>query len=164
MNNSNLSDLSLRPLHAADVAAIASWPVYPPEFTDLDYALRAQGWLAEHLHQPDTWVFAAHQADELIAFTMMAKTSEREAEFRIALRADKIGQGLGRLITGMTLAKGFTQLGLSRVHLIVRKNNPRAIHLYQRLGFVARAACWKEINGKRVHFLEMDLLKQHYHH
>lgn len=141
---------------------IRGWPPYPPEFEDLDYALRGNGWLTAYRNRPDTLCFAAEQADELVAFTILSKTGEAEAEFRIALRADKTGQGLGNAITLMTLAKGFTEMGLSRVHLIVRKNNPVAIRLYRRLGFSERGECAKNINGKQAHFLMMDLARESY--
>jgi len=145
---------------ADDVATIAGWPAYPPEFEDLDYSLRNQGWLAEYSQRPNTWIFAVEQSGRLIAFTILSKTRDTEAEFRIALRADVIGQGLGGIITTETLAKGFGEIGLSRIHLIVRKNNPRAIRLYRRLGFTERGECWKVINEKCVHFLEMDVLRE----
>lgn len=157
-----MSTIQLRNLSADDVAAIRSWPLYPPEFEDLDYALRNNGWLTEYSDKPDTWCFAAEQSGELIAFTVLSKTGKDEAEFRIALRADKTGQGLGGAITTMTLTRGFAEMGLSRIHLIVRKNNPRAIRLYSRLGFAERAECFKSINGKQAHFLIMDLLKETY--
>ena len=152
--------IRLRKLLADDVATIAGWPAYPPEFEDLDYSLRNQGWLAEYSQRPNTWIFAVEQSGRLIAFTILSKTRDTEAEFRIALRADVIGQGLGGIITTETLAKGFGEIGLSRIHLIVRKNNPRAIRLYRRLGFTERGECWKVINEKCVHFLEMDVLRE----
>lgn len=154
--------IQLRNLVPDDMDAISGWPPYPPEFKDLDYALRSNGWLAEYRSKPDTWCFVAEQSGELIAFTILSKTGEAEAEFRIALRADRTGQGLGGAITSMTLAKGFSELGLSRIHLIVRKNNPRAIRLYARLGFAKRGECFKNINGKQAHFLIMELLKESY--
>ena len=144
------------------MGTITGWPPYPPEFEDLDYALRSNGWLAEYPSKPDTWCFVVEQSGELIAFTILSKTGEAEAEFRIALRADMTGHGLGGAITTMTLAKGFTEIGLSRIHLIVRKNNPKAIRLYTRLGFAEQGECIKNINGKRAHFLIMELLKESY--
>jgi diamine N-acetyltransferase len=154
--------IQLRNLVPDDMAVIRSWPPYPLEFEDLDYALRDSGWLTEYQNKPDTWCFAVDQAGELSAFTILSKTAEAEAEFRIALRADRTGHGLGSVITTMTLAKGFAEIGLSRIHLIVRKNNPRAIRLYTRLGFVERGECFKSINGKQAHFLIMEVLKGFY--
>jgi RimJ/RimL family protein N-acetyltransferase len=154
--------IQLRNLVQGDIDAIRDWPPYPREFEDLDYALRNRGWLVEFRNKPDTWCFAVEQSGELIAFTILCKTGKDAAEFRIALRADRIGQGLGGTITTTTLAKGFTEIGLSRIHLIVRKNNPKAIRLYARLGFSERGECFKSINGKQAHFLIMDLLKESY--
>ncbi len=152
--------ISLRALVAADTATINNWPAYPPEFADLDYALRTDGWLAEHRNKPNTWVYVAELDGEIVAFTILAGTGGAEAEFRIALRADKVGLGLGRAITAMTLAKGFEELKLVCIHLIVRKNNLRAIRLYQRIGFVEFGECSKNVNGKKVSFLEMKIASE----
>lgn len=149
--------IKLRRLAAVDIATIQNWPPYPPEFAELDYALRDKGWLAEHQGHPDSLLYIAEQDGERIAFTILSRTGAAEAEFLIALRADKIGQGLGSVITAMTLAKGFSELQLSCIHLIVRKNNPRAIHLYKRLGFAEHGECIKTVNGMPVHFLTMGI-------
>lgn len=149
--------IKLRPLEAVDEATVQNWPAYPPEFENLDYALRAGGWLAEHRNKPDTWIYIAEQAGEIIAFSILSKSSKTEAEFRIALRADKIGEGWGKIITSMTLAQGYAKHQLSCIHLIVRKNNPRAISLYRRLGFIEHGECLREANGKPVNFLTMRI-------
>lgn len=149
--------LELRAIEAIDVAVIQNWPPYPSEFEDLDYALRSNGWLDEHRGKPDTWLYVAEQAGEVIAFTLLSKTSAIEAEFRIALRADKIGQGLGSTLTAMTLEKRFSEIQLARIHLIVRKNNPRAIGLYKSLGFTECGECMLHVNSKEVNFLKMEI-------
>lgn len=149
--------IKLRPLVADDVVAIQNWPPYPPEFENLDYALRSNGWLAEHRNKPDSRVYLAEQNGEKIAFTILSMTGAADAEFRIALRADKIGQGLGEIISSMTIAKGFAEMQLACIHLVVRKNNPRAIRLYKRLGFTERGECWMNVNGKPVNFLTMQI-------
>lgn len=149
--------VTLRRLTAGDAAVISRWPVYPPGFEELDYALRENGWLAEYRCRHDTQCFVAEDSGDAVGFTILSKTGEGEAEFRIALRGDKLGQGLGKTITSLTLAQGYAEMELVRIHLIVRKNNPRAIRLYQRLGFTERSECCKNINGKQIHFLVMDL-------
>jgi RimJ/RimL family protein N-acetyltransferase len=157
-----ISMIQLSNIVPDDIVTIKDWPPYPPEFEDLDYALRDNGWLTEYPNKPDTWCFAVKRAGELVAFTILSKTGVAVAEFRIALRADRTGQGLGGTITNMTLAKGFGEIGFSRIHLIVRKNNPRAICLYSRLGFAEQGECVKNINGKQAHFLAMELTKESY--
>jgi len=149
--------LKLRMLIDADISAIESWPAYPAEFEELDYALRSKGWLAEFHDKPDTWIFIAEHEKESIGFSLLTKTDAATAEIRIALRADKIGQGLGKQITSMTLKEGFSVIGLSRITLIARKNNERAIRLYHSLGFSAFAENKIIVNGKMVEFLEMTI-------
>ena len=151
--------IKLRLLVADDIAAIQNWPPYPPEFEDLDYALRSNGWLAEHRNKPDSRIYLAEQDGEKIAFTILSITDAAEAEFRIALRADRIGQGLGEIISSMTLVRGFSEMQLGCIHLIVRKNNPRAIRLYKRLGFAERGERWMNVNGKQVNFLAMHIAR-----
>lgn len=149
--------IRLRPLAAADVEAIATWPAYPAEFGDLDYALRQDGWLAEFRDRPQTWIFVAELCGELAAFSLLALTAPGEAEFRIALHPDLLGRGLGGSVTAATLERAFTGLGLVRVHLIVRRNNPRAIALYHRLGFAIRGESRLTVNARLVDFFLMDL-------
>ena len=149
--------IKLRTLVSNDMVDIGGWPPYPKDFECLDYALRKNGWLKEYLAKPDTWCFVAEEGGELVAFTILSKTGPLDAEFRIALRADKIGQGLGRVIATLTLSKGFSEIGLSRIHLIVRKGNQRAIRLYERLGFIGKGECSKNIDGKETPFLVMDV-------
>ena len=64
---------------------------------------------------------STEQSGELIAFTILSPTAQGEAEFRIALRADKYGQGLGRTISARTLSIGFDEIGLKRIHLMFAK-------------------------------------------
>ncbi|MFA6012478.1 MAG: GNAT family N-acetyltransferase [Desulfobacteraceae bacterium] len=152
--------IHIRDLEVKDSSIIASWPSYPPEFKALDYALRENGWIAEYSVKPDTRCFVVEQDGEMIAFTLLSKTGADEAEFRIAVRADCIGSGLGSSIAALTFEKGFSAMGLSRIHLIVRKSNTRAAGLYRRLGFVERGEIQKTVNGKLTDFYTMDLDKQ----
>ena len=150
----------LRRIHISDVTTIETWPAYPPEFADLDYALRKTGWITEFSTQPDTRIYVVEHLNELIALTILSSTAHGEAEFRIALRADKLGHGLGRIITDQTLAIGFDEFRLKRIHLIVRKNNQRARALYQGLNFLHCGENQILVNGKQTDFLAMELFSQ----
>ena len=150
--------IQLRAIAVQDEITIENWPVYPAEFADLDYALRQGGWLKEFLDQPNTHIYVAEQSGELVAFTILSLTAQGEAEFRIALRADKIGRGFGRLISDRTLQFGFDEIGLQRIHLIVRKNNLRAIELYRQRRFSLCGECQLIVNHKLIDFLKMELL------
>jgi len=152
----------LRTLTDADVALIQRWPPYPPAFDELDYALREHGWLTEFRNQPNAQCYLASDDAESIAFALLAKTADKQAEFRVALRADMIGRGYGETVTRMVLDTGFSNLDLERIHLIVRKTNPRAQRLYQKIGFVTRGECVKDIHGKPVELIEMDIERARY--
>lgn len=149
--------MTLREMTDADAAQIHLWPAYPGDMEQMDYALREEGWLDEMKAKTEVALYAATEGDELIGFSILARTGAAEAEFRIALRADKTGQRLGETIALLTLRNGFHELGLSRIHLVVRLNNRRGIRLYQRLGFTECGACQKLIRGNPVDFLLMEI-------
>jgi RimJ/RimL family protein N-acetyltransferase len=154
--------LTLRPLDRDDFIEITSWPAYGDDMAQMDYALRSGGWLAEWADRPETHLFGAELDGELIAFTMLVLTAPCDAELRIAIRGDMTGRGLGAEIMTQTLASGFRDLGLDRIHLIVRKNNHRGISLYRRLGFYHRGEVSKPIQGVLVEFHLMDLGKDEF--
>ncbi|MFA7403426.1 MAG: isochorismatase family protein [Pelobacteraceae bacterium] len=149
--------ITLRKLTDSDRTEINRWPAYPGDMEQMDYALRKQGWLDEMSSETDVVLYAATDGGELVGFSLLARTGATEAEFRIAVRADKTGQRLGESITMLTLLRGFEELGLSRIHLIVRTNNIRGIRLYRRIGFTECGGCRKEIRGTSVDFLTMEL-------
>lgn len=139
-----------------DKRTIARWPAYPEEFREIDYALRDNGWLDEFLGK--AWIYIAERDREPIAFSLLAMEKESEAEFRIALHADFLGKGLGRIVARRTIELGFHVHGLRRIHLIVRKNNLRARNLYESMGFQLSGSCIKVVDGCSVEFKEFEYL------
>ncbi len=152
--------LSLRPLQESDVKKIRRWPPYPGDMAQMDYALRKDGWLDEYPSRPDAFLYAAEEEKDLVGFVILASTGDGEAEFRIALRADRTGLGLGAEITFRTMEIGFGEHGFSRIHLIVRKNNGRGIGLYRRMGFTDRGECQRDIRGVPVEFRRMETSRE----
>jgi diamine N-acetyltransferase len=146
----------LRYVDDNDRKTVRQWPPYPPDFADLDYALRVGGWLDAYREKPDTVCFAVEVDGDLIGFTILSRTGDGEAEFRIALHPERTGGGLGGRISELTLEKGFGELGYDRIHLIVRKANPRAASVYRRIGFTETGSCVKTIDGKLVELLIME--------
>lgn len=149
--------ITLRELTADDALEINSWPAYPGDMAQMDYALRSDGWLQEFGHDGSSIVYAAMDGAELVGFSVLARTGGTEAEFRIAVRADRTGQRLGEAIASLTLRRGFAELGLTRINLIVRPSNHRGMCLYRRLGFVDCGECRKEIQGVMTDFRIMTL-------
>lgn len=148
-------EIALRAMCDADIAAIRSWPSYPSTFTELDYALREGGWLTQYYGKPHNCCKVAQINGEPIGFALLLQTSGDEAEYRIALHSRYLGQGYGAIISAMMLQHGFEEMGVARIRLIVRKTNPHAWRLYQRLGFQAVGECAMNIQGEQVAFIEM---------
>jgi RimJ/RimL family protein N-acetyltransferase len=126
----------------------------------MDFALREGGWLDEFRLRPGTFAYVAEHDAELVAFTMLIGTDASEAEFRLAVRGDRTGQGLGEGVVLLTLRRGFHEHLLSRIHLIVRKNNGRAIRLYRRVGFSEQGECRREVRGQTVDFWLMGIERE----
>lgn len=86
----------------------------------------------------------------------------RLAELRIRI-GDKSawGGGLGSEATQLLVRYGFEDLNLERVWLRVFETNPRAIRMYEKLGFVHEGR-WRRasfIGGKMVDVLLMAMLR-----
>ena len=147
----------LRPITPDDIAIIRGWPPYPPEFRDLDYALREGGWLDEYRQKTGADILVAEDDGEIAGFSIIAREPGCRAEFRIALHPERVGQGTGKIITHLSLAHGFSDTATTTIRLIVRKNNPRAERLYEQLQFRHTGECTKVIEGKAVEFWRMEL-------
>lgn len=73
--------IKLRPLAADDVAAIQNWPPYPPDFEDLDYALRSNGWLAEHQNKPDAVSILQNSMEKKLHSQFFPRRAQRMPNF-----------------------------------------------------------------------------------
>ena len=147
----------LRPIRAEDIVEIQAWPSYGEGFEQMDYALREQGWLNEFRNRPDTWIYIAETDKRIIGFSLLSRTAIDNAEFRIALHPHRTGKRFGVEITIQTLETGFGQLGMEQIHLIVRKNNPRALKLYRSIGFVVTGESSHTIQGRKIDFIDMNM-------
>ena len=152
--------IELRPITAEDAAEVKNWPAYADVFEAMDYALREGGWLDEYWGRPMTWIYTAVVNGQTRGFSLFSTTAEGEAEFRIAVHPQWIGKGLGSQIAFETLKKGFFQLNLNRIHLIVRKENQVAFKLYEGLGFTKSGESTCVIQGRIIEFIDMDMSKE----
>ena len=80
--------------------------------------------------------FALAVGERIVGHSMLCRgPHDGEAELGIFLHQKFRGQGLGRRLLMCTLNYGCKQLGLSRVWLSVQGANPRALHLFESVGF-----------------------------
>jgi RimJ/RimL family protein N-acetyltransferase len=153
--------IELRNLNEENKNAIYNWPRYPYDCMEIDYALRKDGWI-DSFSKKNSALFSAFEDGELIGFSVVSETNPEEAEYAIALRADKLGEGKGKEITLSTLDKGFLELNYRRIALVVRKTNNRGKRLYEKVGFSYTGSCIKEIKGVNVQFDTMEISKETY--
>lgn len=149
--------IALRPLTPSDIPCIQSWPPYPAEFQELNYAIRHGGWLDEYRTKRGTDILVADDGGEIAGFSLISREPGGMAEFRVALRPDRLGQGIGKAVARQTLAHAFSDPGIHAVRLIVRKTNPRAKRLYEVLHFTMTGDCIEEVHGVPVEFFAMEI-------
>ncbi|MEI7648725.1 MAG: GNAT family N-acetyltransferase [Methanomicrobiales archaeon] len=111
-------------LKIEDIQIIKSSPQYPPEFAELDYALRDGGWLDHYSTKTGTEIMIAEDRDELIGFSILSKEEGGSAEFRIAIHPDKLGMGLGKTLATLTLIQGFSSTDFPNMADRSKKQSP----------------------------------------
>ena len=99
-----------------------------------------EDWIKLHSSRTDEvlWTIADRDRDQCIGHAGLYQIDHRirKAEFGIVI-GDQTwwGKGLGKKVTEAVVAWGFSQLNLHKITLAVLTNNPRAIHIYEALGF-----------------------------
>lgn len=71
--------------------------------------------------------------------------TSRKAEYAISLRKGAWGKGIAMQATCEILRLAFEQFGLERIYLNVLAENERAIHMYEKAGFVYEGALRKHL-------------------
>lgn len=83
----------------------------------------------------------------------------RSCGFRTLIGPDGRGKGLGTEATRMIIRYGLHSLGLHRISLEVYDFNPRARHVYEKVGFThegtGRDALWFEDRWIDVHYMSI---------
>lgn len=153
--------IELKVLSEEEKQIIYNWPSYPDDCIDLDYAIRKGGWLDIFPNNDVNTIFSAYSGSELIGFSGIHRIDNDNGDFIIALKGDKLGQGFGEEITLNILNKCFKEYGYKKISLIVRKNNQRAISLYNKIGFTHAGECVLHIRCKDAHFYKMEI-SSHY--
>lgn len=121
----------------------------------LDYAHREGGWLDEYGSNGTTEILVAEDEEGMVGFSLLTQKTATDLEFRIALHPHRLGRGLGKTVTLLTLGHGFSNPAIQTISLIVRKNNPRAQRLYESLKFRLCGECWEPVQGEPVAFWQM---------
>lgn len=123
-------------------------------------------WVERHrkLTNEVIWIIAEKSTDLCLGHVGLYNIDHRvrKAEFAILI-GDKTqwGKGLGTQVSKSVINYGFEQLNLHRIELDVVSNNPRAVQLYEKLGFrhegIRRDAQFRD--GLYVDVINMGLLE-----
>ena len=145
--------VTLRPVRAEDADLIAAIIRGDDEIARLTGSVHTTGEslmtlpLAELREVYGRWAVADDRvvlavidrvSEGLVGEVMLAGWDEgnRSCWFRILLGAAGRSRGLGTEATRLVVDHGFRVLGLHRITLEVFASNPRARHVYEKLGFV----------------------------
>lgn len=96
----------------------------------------------------------AKDGDGFIGNIELGSVSGGTAELGISVTAEMQDKGYGTEAVKRMLEYGFDELKLQRVILNVHKDNPRALHVYERLGF--------RTFGEAGNSYKMDIFKKEY--
>lgn len=154
------SSVRLTPLNASDALTLARWQ-FDSEYLRLLDAMPAfpkneaqmTDWIREGQRASERYLFGIRLTanDELIGFVELGEIiwSHRASWVAIGIGERECwGRGYGYEAMTLTLEFAFRELNLHRVQLTVFSYNPRAIALYEKLGF-QREGIYRE-------FLERD--------
>lgn len=123
-------------------------------------------WYENYLKSRSTNVRCAIvEKDEDVILGIISLTNinfqNQSAELHLMIGKENQGKGLGTFSVNELLYHAFNNLNLKRVELTVLKTNIRAIHLYEKCGFV-KEGCKRQSkykNGKFVDMLMYSILK-----
>jgi len=104
----------------------------PPESYEkhLDYIKKVQGL--------SKWIFVACHEHGLIGYSQMYNVTEKDLEVGFVVHPDFQGWGLGKKLVELTLNKAKEIFPKRKIYLYVKDDNYKAIHIYQKLGFVSK--------------------------
>jgi RimJ/RimL family protein N-acetyltransferase len=142
----DLGEVVLRPLEPNDVDSLYSfrndWQVIQNlgGFSAGYSRANLEDWVKRHSNREDEilWTIASAVTNECIGHVGLYQIDNRvrKAEFAIVIGDCRWwGRGLGKRVTEVVVAWGFSQLNLHKITLGVLTSNPRAIHIYEALGF-----------------------------
>ncbi|WP_313640969.1 GNAT family protein [Paenibacillus sp.] len=113
------------------------------------------------------FMITVKETDELIGEVVLNEidTDNRSANIRIGIRGyEHRGKGYGTEAMTQMLRYGFEALKLHRIHLGVYTFNPRAIHVYEKIGFqregVERDALY--VDGEFHDMILMSMLEDEF--
>lgn len=122
-------ELSIQLMSQKDINACQQ--IDQERFTISPYSIKA---FQICLMSPTEKVLVLKEGEEIIGFIMVSLTGDEGEIYRLAVKKDYEGRGYGKLLLGAG-HKYMSDKGVKTSFLEVRKNNIRALGLYQKDGY-----------------------------
>lgn len=166
--------VTLRPLDAKDIAILAAIMTTDRDVVELTGSVHSADEVAtlpplaelveiytEWSASPDRIVLGVedNHTGTLVGEVVLKDRDpgNRSASFRGLIGAEGRGRGLGTEAVKLIVDYGLTELGLHRISLEVYAFNPRAIRVYEKVGFVhegtGKDALWFDGQWVEVHYM-----------
>lgn len=142
------NDVMLRRLEEKDARAMLEW-IHNPEIQrafQFNAEEKDEGTVLEFIRNAgidlvdgaDIHYAIANQEGEYLGTVSLKKISlaDKKAEYAISLRKEAQGKGIAWQATRAILQLAFQQYHFNRIYLNVLSDNKRAIHFYEKCGFV----------------------------
>jgi len=151
----NTDRILLRPLTITDTSNIIKWrnnPLVKKYFIDQNILNEQQHlyWLKNKVETQETVQFIIvdneQKKDIGTVFLKDIDNIHKKAEFGIFIGDDDArNNGFGQLATKLIIIYGFEHLQLNKIYLRVLSDNERAIHSYEKQGFVREGYFKQEV-------------------
>ena len=162
--------LTIRPMRAGDAAALLALTEEPESRrltgTHQRFTLeQMQAWCSSRDEQSDRWDLVIEDATDGSWLGELAvvgwDSDNRSCAIRIALVPDARGRGIGPEAMGAVIDHLFTATPTHRLELDVYAINPRAIAVYERLGFVREGVMRDALSWEDTFFdsIQMSVLR-----
>jgi RimJ/RimL family protein N-acetyltransferase len=166
--------VKLAPLLEEDSVMLFNW------VNDREQILYNSPYKPVHPAQHSSWFESIQKRNDLVIFGIRNSESNdligtcqlhsinnisRSAELQIRLGGvETRGKGLGTQAVQLLLNFGFKDLNLNRIYLHVFKTNIRAIHVYEKVGFLHEGVLRKAVylDGQYEDVVVMSLLKEEF--
>lgn len=136
------------------------------ELTD-DVKQKTTEWYKTRNSQQDRLDLAIEYNDVVVGEVVINSYDEikNQANFRVLISDDYVNKGIGSNALRLLLPYIFNEVGLSALTLDVFEFNPRASHVYEKVGFeeIGRLKNEIEVDGKSYDSIEMILTQERYH-
>lgn len=81
------------------------------------------------------WIYVAYERSDLVGYSQIYDVRDNQLEVGFAIHPSHQGKGLGKTLVNETISLAKKEFPNKKIILYVLANNPKAIHVYEKMGF-----------------------------